>query len=127
MRTAVAQTVSMDRGYSVMGWQSTEYLISAREERIGADHQSSCPQLDQSWEKCIELVFNTGVQNLNFNAADRAPVVSVSAIVGLLGLTRSARTRALGRSWWSTSSFFDVSTPCRPGALAYVSGSLCSL
>src|SRR5262245_34105831 len=30
--------------------------------------------------------------------------------MGLLGLTRSAMTRALVRSWWSISSFFDAST-----------------
>src|SRR5262249_15890568 len=36
--------------------------------------------------------------------------------MGLLGLTRSALTRAMGRSWWSTSSLRLDTSPSRMGS-----------
>src|SRR5262245_39363772 len=83
------QTVSKDRGYSVMGCQCTEHLISAREEWIGADHQSSCPQLDHSREKRIEFVLITGVQYMKFDAEARRR----RSRFGRIGLSYNGITR----------------------------------
>ena len=90
-----------DGGHRVAGCQRSQLGAVAVEECIDADHQRTCPQLGQARKDRVEIAISARVQDM----ADLSPSVRaaagrtrdwVSARAGLVGLTSSATTVAVG-------------------------------
>ena len=82
----------------------------ADEKRTAADDEGACFQLHQFCEDFIEVAFTARIQDMDLQPESAGgPKTSLAvafAIVGSAGLTRSAMTRAVGKSWCSNSSRF---------------------
>ena len=97
-----------DRGYRVADRQCGELFDPGTEECIVADHERACSQLDQGCESRIEVAFGARMQDMELQPEGAGRRLQVfqegSARVGLVGLTSTATTVAVGTNSCSSSS-----------------------
>jgi hypothetical protein len=84
------------------------------EEWIGGDGERAYPKSDEGCEGGIDVAFGARMDNMNVQSkcagAACASLVAGSAVTGLLGLTRTAMTRAVGTISCNFSTCFCTSS-----------------
>ena len=94
--------------------QCGELFASGYEEWVGADHERAGSQLDQGCEGRIEIAFVAGMQDMELQPEGAGRRLQVSQLwsrqSGLVGLTSSAMTVAVGTNSRSSSSRFGPSS-----------------
>ena len=103
----------MDRGYRVADGQSCKWFAMCAEHGIGSKHESGHLQLGQGCKHGIDLLFTTGLQDMDLQAAGAGrclQILNCESAVGLVGLMTTAKESAVGISSCRNSSRFGVTS-----------------